>query len=45
MKKYETPELELVEYDVEDCLTGSTNIPRDVNNIDSILNELLDQLV
>ena len=45
MKKYETPELESVKYDVEDCLTGSTNIPRDVNNIDSILNELLDQLV
>ena len=45
MKKYETPELELVEYDIEDCLTGSTNIPRDVNNIDSILEQLLDQLV
>lgn len=45
MKYYEAPELELVEYDVEDCLTGSTNIPREVDNIDSILDELLGQLV
>ena len=45
MKHYDAPELELVEYDVEDCLTGSTNIPSEVDNIDSILNELLGQLV
>lgn len=41
MKPYDAPELELVEYDVEDCLTGSTNIPRDVDNIDSILDQLV----
>ena len=29
MKKYETPELESVKYDVEDCLTGSTDIPKE----------------
>ena len=41
MKKYETPELELVKYDVEDCLTGSTDIPKESEDIGNILDELI----
>ena len=41
MKHYDAPELELVEYDVEDCLTGSTDIPKESEDIGNILDELI----
>ncbi|MGN1130006.1 MAG: hypothetical protein ACI4Q8_01550 [Ruminococcus sp.] len=41
MKNYETPELELVRYDVEDCLTGSTEIPKETEDIGGILDDLI----
>lgn len=40
MNKYETPELELVEYDVDDCLTGSTDIPKETEDIGDIIGDL-----
>ncbi len=40
MNKYETPELELVEYDVDDCLTGSTDIPKETEDIGDIIGNL-----
>ncbi len=40
MNKYETPDFELVEYDVEDCLTGSTEIPKETENIGDIIGDL-----
>ncbi len=40
MKKYNTPEFEVVEYDVEDCLTGSTEIPKETEDIGDILGDL-----
>ncbi len=40
MKKYTTPEVEVVEYEVEDCLTGSTEIPKESENIGDIIGDL-----
>lgn len=40
MKDYKTPEFELVEYEVEDCLDGSTNIPVEEENIGGIVGDL-----
>lgn len=40
MKKYETPEIELLEYEVEDCLTGSTDIPDETESLNDFIGDL-----
>lgn len=40
MKEYITPEVEIVEYEVEDCLTGSTDIPKETEEIGGIIGDL-----
>jgi hypothetical protein len=41
MRKYETPVVELIKYEVDDCLTGSTEIPKETQDIGDILDELI----
>ncbi|MGN1138830.1 MAG: hypothetical protein ACI4RM_05230 [Ruminococcus sp.] len=41
MKEYKTPEIEMIKYDVEECLTGSTEIPKESEDIGSILDDLI----
>ncbi|MDD6848447.1 MAG: hypothetical protein PUD53_06755 [Oscillospiraceae bacterium] len=41
MKEYKTPEIEMIKYDVEECLTGSTEIPKEAEDIGSMLSELI----
>jgi hypothetical protein len=41
MRKYETPVVELIKYEVVDCLTGSTEIPKETQNIDEVLGDLI----
>lgn len=41
MKKYTTPEFEMIKYDVEDCLVGSTGIPTETEDIGGILDDLI----
>ena len=40
MKKYTPPEIELIMYDIEDCLTGSEIIEKETEDIGNILEEL-----
>lgn len=40
MKEYLAPELEKIEYYVEDCLTGSTGVEFESEPIDDILDDL-----
>jgi hypothetical protein len=41
MKEYKTPDFEMIEYDVEDCLTGSKEIPKETESLDDILNGII----
>lgn len=42
MKEYKTPEIEMIKYDVEECLTGSNDLLReDPADIGAILDELI----
>lgn len=41
MKEYKTPEIEMITYDVEDCLTGSTGFSKEFEEING---DILDQL-
>lgn len=40
MKKYTTPEFELIVYDIEDCLTTSNEIDKEDENIGGIIDDL-----
>ena len=42
MKKYKTPEIQWIKYDTDECLTSSTVIGKEDENIDNILGELGD---
>ena len=41
MKKYLAPEFEIVRYAEEDCLVSSGDIPKETEDIGSIINDLL----
>ena len=40
MKEYLAPEFETIEYNVEDCLTGSTGIESETEDIGNIIDDL-----
>ncbi len=40
MKEYLAPEIEKIEYDVEDCLLGSKNVQSETENIGEYIKDL-----
>lgn len=41
MKKYLAPEFEYIRYEEEDCLITSDDIPKETDDIGSLINDLL----
>lgn len=41
MKKYIAPDMELIKYDVEDCLSTSEEISKELEDIGGILDDLV----
>lgn len=40
MKEYLAPEFETIKYDVEDCLTGSNEVPYETEDVGQIIDDL-----
>ena len=41
MKKYNSPQFEIVKYVMEDCLVTSADIPKETEDIGGIIDDLL----